>query len=94
MTDEIPPSPVGHRLPTAFRVLDVSYSSQSSTYYKVADPSLIRGVIAMLEAPPKGEEAVPTEIPDDIFSPVIGYGDIKEFLAVAIKGGKEASFSF
>jgi hypothetical protein len=76
------------------RVLDVSYSSHSSTYYKVADSGLIKEVITMLESPPDEEERVEGEIPDDIFSPVIGYEDIKQFLAAALKGGEEASFPF
>jgi len=72
-------------------VLDVSYSSHSSTNYKVRDPEVVKEAIALLEALPM-EPEVATEIPDDIFQPIIGYDDIKEFLLKALKGEKRLHF--
>jgi hypothetical protein len=77
----------------AERVLDVSYSSHSSRNYKVSDPEAVREAMALLEAPPPKPEAVP-EIPADIFHPVIGYDDIKEFLLKALRGEKRLHFLF
>jgi len=77
----------------AERVMDVSYSSHSSRNYKVSDPQAVREAMALLEAPPPEPETV-AEIPADIFHPVIGYDDIKEFLLKALKGEKRLHFLF
>jgi Holliday junction DNA helicase RuvB len=78
----------------AERILDVSYSSHSSKNYKVADPEAVKEVMALLESPPEPKEEIVTDIPNDIFQPIIGYDDIKEFLLKALKGEKRLHFLF
>jgi Holliday junction DNA helicase RuvB len=75
----------------AERILDVNYSSHSSTNYKVADPEMVKEAIALLEAPPPETEEI-TEIPDNIFQPIIGYDDIKEFMLKALRGESRVHF--
>jgi DNA replicative helicase MCM subunit Mcm2 (Cdc46/Mcm family) len=81
----------------AENVLDVNYKSRSSTNYKVANPELVKQVLGMQEEEREQvevEKEKTEEIPDDIFSPVIGYDDIKQFLKMALKGQKRLHFLF
>jgi Holliday junction DNA helicase RuvB len=78
-------------------VLDITYKSRSSTHYKVSNPELVKKVLEMQgegreEVPVKKETVV--EIPDNTFSPVIGYEDIKHALKIAFKGRKRLHFLF
>jgi len=59
----------------ANRILDVSYSSHSATNYMVANPELVKEVIAMLESGAE-EQFEEAEIPDDAFQSITGYDDI------------------
>jgi DNA replicative helicase MCM subunit Mcm2 (Cdc46/Mcm family) len=79
----------------AENILDVNYKSRSSTNYKVANPELVKQVLGMREERTGGVELAKgraVEIPDDIFSPVIGYDDIKRFLKMTLKGQKRLHF--
>ena len=62
--------------------------------YKLADPGLVREVVIELHKgeSEESEEENRQEIPDDIFSPVIGYDDIKQFLTQALQGKKRLHF--
>ncbi len=80
----------------AENILDVSYKSHSSTNYKVANPELVKEVLLMQreERLVDVEKEKVVEIPDDMFSPVIGYDDIKRFLKMTLKGQKRLHFLF
>jgi len=80
----------------AENILDVNYKSHSSTNYKIANPEIVKEVLAMQEEerPVDVEKEKVVEVPDDIFSPVIGYDDIKRFLKMTLKGQKRLHFLF
>lgn len=66
-------------------LLDVSFSSNSSTYYKIKNPKLLRQAIEIVK---KGkEEEIPKEekIPRDLFSIIVGYQNIKWILTASLK---------
>jgi Holliday junction DNA helicase RuvB len=77
-------------------ILNVNYKSRSSTNYKVAHPEIIKEVLGMEQKDRlvDVEKRKVAEIPDDIFSPVIGYEDIKRFLMITLKGQKRLHFLF
>lgn len=79
----------------AENILDVNYKSRSSTNYKVANPELVKQVLGMQGGKTEEvefEKKRVVKIADDIFSPVIGYDDIKRFLKMALKGQKRLHF--
>lgn len=67
------PVPTLNRM-VAERVLDVTMSSRSSTYYKVKDHALVQETIEAIEEFIPAPGAV---IPDDLFSIVVGHDRIK-----------------
>jgi Holliday junction DNA helicase RuvB len=80
----------------AENILDVNCKSHSSTNYKVANPEVVKKVLGIQweERAVDVEKGKVVEIPDDIFSPVIGYDDIKRFLKMTLKGQKRLHFLF
>ncbi|GAI60646.1 unnamed protein product [marine sediment metagenome] len=69
------------------KVLNITFSSHSSTHYKIADPDLVREAIqAMLEPVSQPER----EMPGDLFASIVGYPDVKTLVRYALEAEKPA----
>lgn len=76
------PIPTLHRM-VAEKLLDITLSTRSSKHFKVRNPELIAEALAFFEKAGKEAEKT-TEIPDDLFSSVVGYDNIKNLLRLAV----------
>ena len=83
----IPASPATLNRMVVDGLLRVSYSSSTSTYYRLAIPVSEAEKLLEPEEPLEAEEG-PVEIPDDIFAPLVGFDDVKEFIVKSLKGEK------
>lgn len=69
-------------------VLDVGYKSRSATHYTI--PDIVRQAIADIDL---GEpDSDPVGVDEKMFSPIIGYDDIKDILIMALRGEKRVHF--
>lgn len=69
------------------KLLNITFSSHSSTHYKVADPALVTEAIqAMFEPVPLVER----EMPADLFDSIVGYPDVKTLVRYALEAEKPA----
>jgi len=75
------------------KVLDIAYSSRSSTHYKVRNPDLVLETIEEKSITPE-EKAPESEIPKDLFEPIIGHENIKTIVKYAIDSEKPAHLLF
>ena len=71
-------------------LLGIVFSSRSSTYYSLVGREIIKGVLAEAEKARESASLLPAldkeiEIPEDLFSTVSGYGEIKAFLNRVLK---------
>ena len=64
------------------RILDITFSSHSSTHYVVRDPDTVAKALMALEAPVV-EEAV-LEIPGDLFDVIVGHEKVKRILSLSL----------
>lgn len=64
----------------------ISARFSSSTYYRLAISVAEAEKLLEPEKPPEVEGKV--EIPDDIFAPLVGFDDVKEFIVKSLKGEK------
>jgi Holliday junction DNA helicase RuvB len=69
------------------KILDVAFSSHSSTNYKIADPGLVREAIQVISEP---APLVEREMPADLFDSIVGYPDIKALVRYALEAEKPA----
>ena len=69
------------------KLLNITFSSHSSTYYKVADPTLVREAIQAISEP---VPMVEREMPDDLFNSIVGYADVKTLVRYALEAEKPA----
>lgn len=71
------------------RILDLTLSTRSGKHFRVRNPELIREVLTAIEQPaPVGE--VEAEIPADLFTPIVGYLNVKTIITYATKSEKPA----
>ena len=84
--NEIPAAPATLNKMVVEGVLRVSYDSATSTQYRLAVP--IEEAERMLEPkkPPEAEGKI--EIPGDMFAPLVGFDDLKEFIIKSLEGEK------
>jgi len=68
-------------------VLTVSYDSSTSTYYRLKIPIEEAESLLEPEKPLEAEEG-PVEIPGDMFAPLVGFDDVKEFIIKSLKAEK------
>ncbi len=69
------------------KLLNITFSSHSSTHYKVANPVLVREAIqAMFE--PTAQPA--REMLADLFNSIVGYPDVKTLIRYALEAEKPA----
>jgi Holliday junction DNA helicase RuvB len=64
------------------RILNITFSSRTSTHYKVADPDLVREAIQALCEPAAQPES---EVPGDLFDSIVGYTDVKRLIRYALE---------
>ena len=69
------------------KLLNITFSSHSSTHYKVADPTLVREAIQAISEP---VPMVEREMPDDLFNSIVGYADVKTLVRYALEAEKPA----
>ena len=84
---EIPAAPATLNKMVVSRVLRVSYDSANWTHYRLAIPIEEAERLLEPEKPPEVGEG-PVEIPDDIFAPLVGFDDLKEFIIKSLRGEK------
>ena len=65
------------------KLLDITHSSRSSTYYKVRDPELVKEAIKILE---RSREKIEKEkeVPRDLFNIIVGHDKVKWVLKASI----------
>ena len=68
------------------RVLYVSYDSANWTHYRLAIPIEEAEGLLEPEKPPEAEGKI--EIPGDMFAPLVGFDDLKEFIVKSLRGEK------
>jgi len=73
-------------------LIEVTFSSNSYTGYRLTE----KGKVLALEAEPVEvtKETKPLEIPDDLFSPIEGYEEIKELIKRVLKAEKPVHILF
>lgn len=80
-------SPVTLNKMVTSRLLDIAYSSNRSTYYKLRHPELVKEALEHLVEPEVKAEA---EVPGDLFSTIVGHDNIKTILRYAIESERPA----
>jgi Holliday junction DNA helicase RuvB len=73
------------------RLLNVTFSSHSSTHYMVADADLVREAIQAISEP---TQPVERRAPDDLFDSIVGYSDVKTLIHYALEADKPAHVLF
>lgn len=76
------PIPTLHRM-VAEKLLDITLATRSSKHFKVRNPELIIEVLEFFEKA-QAEVESPKEIPDDLFSSIVGHDNIKSLLKLAV----------
>jgi Holliday junction DNA helicase RuvB len=69
------------------KLLNVTFSSHSSTNYKIADAVLVREAIQAISEPTSQPMQ---EMPSDLFDSIVGYQDVKTLLRYALEAEKPA----
>jgi len=82
------PIPVLHKM-VGEKLLDITISTRSSKYFRVRNPELIAEVLDFFKKEEE-EVEVPKEIPDDLFANIVGHGNIKSLLRLAIEAESPA----
>jgi len=71
------------------RVLDISYSSRSSTHFKIQRPDLVRETLQEIETNLVHLEVVnPREMPKDLFDLIVGYVAVKKVIRYALEADR------
>lgn len=63
-------------------LVKIAYQSRSTTEYRLADPELVRELLA------RDSAAVPFAVPDGLFDTVIGYDDAKTWLLRSLRADR------
>jgi len=87
---EVHANPQTLRKMVTSRVLNITFSSHSSTNYKIADPALVREAIQAMSEPTAQPER---GMPDDLFDSIVGYPDVKTLEGVLNENVKNGSKS-
>lgn len=74
------------------KVLDVSFNSRSSTHYKIS--TYTKQALQVLQTITNNRTPDTFGVPDNLFSPIVGYDDVKAFLLKALKGESNIHFLF
>lgn len=74
---EVQANPQTLKKMVTLKLLDITFSSHSSTHYKVADPALVREAILVISEPASEPQH---EMPADIFESIVGYPDVQTLL--------------
>lgn len=74
------------------KVLDIAYSSRSSTHYRVRNPEIIEEALTTLAEPE--EELLKPEIPGNLFESIVGHNNIKTIVKYAIDSEKPTHLLF
>lgn len=82
------PIPTLNRM-VAEKLLDITLATRSSKHFKVRNPKLIAEVLEFFEKEEQKVEVI-KEIPDDLFASIVGYGNIKTLLRLAIEAKEPA----
>jgi len=69
------------------KLLDVTFSSNKSTHYRVADPALVKEAIQAILEP---DSQLEHEVPSDLFDSIVGSGGIKNLVHYALEAEKPA----
>jgi len=69
------------------KLLDVSFSSNNSTHYKVAEPALVKEAIQAILEPASEPQH---EMPGDLFDSIVGHSHIKTVIRYALEAAKPA----
>ncbi len=69
------------------KLLDVTFSSNKSTHYRVADPALVREAIQAILEPASEPQH---ETPADLFDSIVGYSYVKRVVRYALEADKPA----
>jgi len=80
-----------HKMVTE-RLLDITLSTRSGTHFRVCQPELVREVIKALED--TESYVLPSLIPDNLFSSIVGYENIKTIVKYAIDATSPVHFLF
>jgi len=64
------------------RILDITFSSHSSTHFVVRDPDTVAQALMALEVP--AVEEVVVEIPGDLFDAIVGHEKVKRVLNLSL----------
>jgi Holliday junction DNA helicase RuvB len=66
----------------AARILDITFSSHSSTHYMVRDPDTVAQALTALEGPVDSDEEV--EIPANLFDVIVGHDKVKKVFNLSL----------
>jgi len=66
-------------------ILRVTYKSRSFTEYRLVDRECVRKALELVKEASEILSESPIEIPDDLFSCIIGYDDIKKLMLKALR---------
>lgn len=80
-------APILNKLVTQ-KLLNISYSSRSSTNYRVRSPELVAEALERLAAPT--ETTLDKEMPSDLLGSIVGHGNTKSIVTYAIESEKPA----
>ena len=67
------------------KLLDVTFSSNKSTHYRVADPALVKEAIQAILEPASEPQH---ETPADLFDSIVGYSYVKTIVRYALEADK------
>jgi len=72
------------------KILDISCSTRTATYFKIREPEMVKEAIKALKEP----LAIPEEreIPKDLFKDIVGYDNIKTLIRYGIESEKPTHF--
>lgn len=83
------PMPTLHRM-VAEKLLDITMSTRSSKYFKVRNPELIAQALEVFQQQEVKPEEI-KEIPNDLFTGIVGYDNIKSLLRLAVEAQEPCS---
>lgn len=80
-----------HKMVTE-RLLDITLSTRSGTHFRVCQPELVKEVLKALES--TENYVLPSLIPENLFSSIVGYNNIKTLVKYAIDAAAPVHFLF
>lgn len=67
------------------KLLDITLSTRSSKHFRVCNPELISQILEFFKQKEGEKVEVVKEIPDDLFSSIVGHDNIKSLLRLAVE---------